>query len=825
MSIPPLEADRRQAILLAGSAALVPVAAPSETPDQALRLGLGRAQPFDAGWRFHRGGGAGLESPALDDGGWRIVDLPHDWSIEDIPGGRSPGQLGPFDKSAIGGTATGFTVGGEGWYRKRFRLAALPADSRVEILFDGVSVESEVWLNGRPLGRHVHGYTPFGFDLTPHLDRGGDNLLAVRTMNLGKNSRWYAGSGLYRQVRLDVMPSSLRIARWGVAAWTRKLSGGGAEIDLTTQIDGIRAGVSLVSRLIATDGKIVAEVTDPAEPTVRQTLKIRSAQLWSTERPYLYRLESELRERGETVDRTSEPFGIRIITIDATRGMQINGEPIRLRGGCIHHDNGLLGSAAFADADERRVRLLKARGFNAIRSAHNPMSRTLREACDKLGMLAIDEAFDAWHVAKLPDDYSTHFAADWQNALSALVLSARNSPSVFLWSIGNEIPDRSTPTGLEWCWKLANRVRELDPTRPVTAALNGVLGPPVAPSPETARPGRGGVEDETSTVFLDLAGYNYRLDEIEEDHRRHPDRVIYASETFPQDVFAYARMAERLPYMLGEFVWTAIDYVGEAGIGAAVTISPKTLYYLAQYPWVNAWCGDLDLIGEQKPQSLARDAAWGISPLEMVVQRPVPEGKKAYVSSWGWADELPSWTWPDAVGRTMTVRVFSRADRIELILNGVSIATAPVPPEKMTVEFSVPYRPGTLEARAISNGVEIGRRVLRTVGPPARLALSSARTARSAADGLVYLRIDVRDALDQRVPEAIEPVDVRIEGPARLVGFGSANPFALGSFQSPATKTFHGQALLILRAQGRGTIGVEARSGALRPASRTVRLV
>ncbi|MEO6092856.1 MAG: glycoside hydrolase family 2 TIM barrel-domain containing protein, partial [Novosphingobium sp.] len=562
--------DRRQALALAGGTALLPLvgAGASAAPLRRGNEAPGRDIPFDNDWRFFRGAGQGFEAGGLDDAGWRRLDLPHDWSVEDIPGGAAPDQIGPFDKHAIGKTATGFTVGGEGWYRKHFRVDAYPADSRIEVLFDGAYLDSQVFLNGRPLGENIHGYIPFAFDLTPHLNRAGDNVLAVRIRNEGRNSRWYPGSGLYRQVTLDVLPAGARIARWGVGAWTRRLEGGRAEIDVTTSLEAPQEGLQLVTRLRDAAGRIAAEATSAGGGEVRQTLSVAGPRLWSPDAPNLYALESELRRGATVVDRLSQPFGVRIVTLDPQRGMSINGTPTKLQGGCIHHDNGLLGACAFADADDRRVRLLKARGFNAIRSSHNPASHTLRDACDRLGMLLIGEAFDAWHEAKLPLDFSTRFADHWQEVIRAMVLPARNSPSVIMWSIGNEIPSRTSDEGLKWSWTLANAIKRLDPTRPVTAGLNGVLGQEVRPAPETSRQARAGLVDNASTVFLDVPGYNYRIEDIEREQADHPERVVYGSETFAREVFEYTALTQRAPYFLGEFVWTAMDYIGEAGLGA-----------------------------------------------------------------------------------------------------------------------------------------------------------------------------------------------------------------------------------------------------------------
>ncbi len=781
--------------------------------------------PFDDGWKFHRGGGDGFEQAGFDDSAWPIVDLPHDWSVEDVPGGVEPSQIGPFDKRAIGKGATGFTVGGEGWYRKRFRVADYAPDARIELAFDGIHLESDLFLNGRSVAGNVHGYIPFTVDLTPYIDRKGDNIVAVRVRNEGRNTRWYAGSGIYRPVTLDVLPGRCHIARWGVAAWTRRFADGHAEIDLTTSLSGDTAGHEIVTRLIDGDGRTAAQGRVVASGVVRQTLTLQGPRLWSPDHPNLYRLETELRRDDKVVDKLEQPFGVRIVTFDPARGMAINGNVIKLRGGCVHHDNGLLGACAFRDADERRIRLLKQRGFNAIRSAHNPASRSLRETCDRLGMLMIEEAFDAWHEHKEPQDFSIHFREHWEDVIAGMVLPARNSASVIMWSIGNEIPLRASDEGVEWEWKLANAVKALDPTRPVTAGLNGVLGQEMIAGADTARPGLAGKVDNASTIFLDVPGYNYRLDDIEREHSSHPERVVYGSETFAREVFDYAALMDRAPYFLGEFLWTAMDYIGEAGLGATAFLkngSPP--YYFAAWPWVNAWCGDLDLIGRQKASSLARDVAWGLSSVTMTVQRPTPEGTFPWTANWGWPDELASWNWDGHEGSPLKVRIYTPGDKVQAILNGQVVGEKVLAAgDRMTAELPVPYAAGTLEAVAWKDGKIMGRTRLDTAGEAASLRVSAEPlSGRRGRDALAYLNIAVVDAGGRVLPDDMRPVTLALEGSGELAAFGSANPQAVGSLKANHTRTFRGRALAILRGRGKGTLRVTVNSPGLPAASATI---
>lgn len=833
MSIGPV-IDRRKAMATTAAATLIPCAAtaasaapPRETA-KAHRWSL-RDIAFDDQWSFFLGTADGAQDENFDDTAWRRVDLPHDWSIEDLASQEAGQRVGPFARKALGSNATGFTVGGEGWYRKRFRTDGYPQGARIEIVFDGLYQKAQFWLNGHPLGSTVHGYIPARFDLTPFLRSDGDNVLVVQVRNEGRNSRWYAGSGIYRSVTLDVMPASGGIDRWAIAAFTRRLANGKAEIEVATTFARPDPAATLVTRLRDAAGKVVATAQATVSREVRQALTVRAPRLWSPDAPNLYTLETELRRGDVAVDRVDQPFGIRIVTFDPQRGMCINGTATPLRGGCIHHDNGLLGACAYADADDRRVRLLKARGFNAIRSAHNPASRSLRGACDRLGMLVIEEAFDAWHESKEPQDFAADFPQHWEEVVRAMVLPARNSPSVIMWSIGNEIPSRATDEGVRWEWLLANAVKRLDPTRPVTAGLNGVLGQEMIASAPTARPGQAGKVDNASTIFLDVPGYNYRLEDIEREHGQHPERVVYASETFPREVFEYAALMERAPYFLGEFVWTAMDYIGEAGIGATAFLKTgNPPFYFAGWPWVNAWCGDIDLIGQQKAASLARDVAWGLSPLEMLVQRPAPEGTYPWVSNWGWPDELASWDWPDALGKPLTVRIYTAGDRVQLLLNGRQVGEQAISADqRKTASFTVPFAPGTIEAVSWKGGKIVARRRLVTPGAAVSLRIVAEKGGgQRGRKALRFLTVEVIDASGQVLPGDQRALSLTIAGSAEIAAFGSADPLASGSLRSPTTRSFRGRALAILRGTGPGTetATITATSPGLTPASVKVRI-
>lgn len=791
-----------------------------------------RGQSFDTEWRFHRGDGDGFAASSFDDTGWRPLALPHDWSIEDLPGSeaalngvlrdadtaplwqkvaKSPARIGPFDARlndnqalahSANGAPTAYTVGGVGWYRKHFTLPPLAPDAHVEIEFDGVYMNAQVWLNGAMLAQHPYGYSPFVVNLTPHLDPSGHNVLAVRVANIGRNSRWYSGSGIYRHVRLNIVRTA-RFEQWGVTVTTPDIAVDTASVEVVARTINALPDSTSTTFIRDAGGKIVAQATGPLNAATR--LHVAHPRLWSPDSPALYEVECLLVAGGKTLDRVTVPLGIRKIEIDAVSGLRINGKPYKLRGGCIHHDNGLLGAAAIDRAEERKVELLKARGFNALRVSHNPCSPAFLVACDRLGMLVMEECFDMWRVGKNADDYSLYFDGWWKQDLAAMVRRGANHPSLFMWSIGNEIPERGDPDGVLTARMLVEETRRLDPTRPVTQAVPGSAGPDVV------RPG--GKPDQAAYQFLDVAGYNYKLPSYERDHAKFPDRVMVGTESFPIDVDRVWRLTEKSPYLIGDFVWTAMDYLGEAGIGRTGLSGDKPGE--AEYPWFGAGCGDIDLIGMQRPQSLARDVVWGLSLLEIAVQRPIPEGKREVPFLWGWRDELQSWTWPGAEGRNLSVAVFSRTERFKVELNGRLVVDQTIEVGKGAItHVDVPYEPGTLLVTAFVGGKPVARRKLETTGAPAALRLKPDRR-RITPDGndLAYVTIEVIDRSGLLVPDAVHVLRASLSGPVELAAFGNANPRGIGSFQQPAAKTWHGRALAILRPTGEpglAAISIEA---------------
>ena len=586
-------------------------------------------------------------------------------------------------------------------------------------------------------------------------------------------------------------------------------------------------GLTLVSRIVDADGRKLWEEAVPAKAAVVQKPVLRAPRLWSPTKPTLYVLETQLRRGTTILDSSVTEFGIRIVIFDPQRGMTINGTPTKLRGGCLHHDNGLLGAAAFDAAEERKVALLKARGYNAIRGSHNPYSPAFMRACDRHGMLLISEAFDAWLEPKLPQDYAADFNPNWRADIAAMVDSQRNHPSIIVWSIGNEIPGRNKAEGVRIQWELANEIHRRDPSRPVTAAINDFPGRPVTASVAAAPTGQAGVTSQTSTVFLDIAGYNYKLSDYEHDHQYYPKRILYGSESFPRDVFAIWDLTDRSPWLIGDFVWTAMDYLGEAGIGGSSYSGSKTGLSLGSWPWVGSFCGDIDIVGRQKAPSLARDVVWGLSPLEITVQKPVPDGKYELIRPWGWSDERASWTWPGAEGKPLAVRVYTAGDQVELHLDGKLIETKPVTATELKhIEFQIPYAAGTLEVVAFRTGKEIARRRLATAGTPAGITVTPERVTGGSARGDVsYVAIELVDTQGRYVGDVQRPLTISIEGPGELAAFGSADPFARGSFKSSSAQSWDGRALAIVRGTGAdGTVRIAVRGDGLKPGFATIKV-
>ncbi|HEX8020733.1 sugar-binding domain-containing protein [Mucilaginibacter sp.] len=776
-----------------------------------------RAISFDRNWRFKKDTIYGAERPGFNDTDWRTLNLPHDWSIEDLPNQKEGEVQGPFTKASIGKAATGFTEGGIGWYRKAFTLNKSYIGKKTYILFDGVYMNADIWLNGHHLGSYPYGYTSFSFDLTDFLNPvGKPNVIAVRVDNTGKNSRWYSGSGIYRHVwLLPVNPTHIKL--WGSYITTPEVSPEEAMVSITTTIENQKP-VEVKVDILDPSGRVVASYKQRASQVeVAQRLIVNHPKLWDLDKPVLYKARVSLISNNQIVDQTITPFGIRSLKFDAQKGLLLNGQSVKLKGGCIHHDLGPLGAASIDRAEERKVELIKAAGYNALRLSHNPASPALLNACDRLGMLVLDEAFDMWELPKNPQDYHLYFNEWWQRDLASMVLRDRNHPSVMIWSIGNEIYEAPDSSGYANAKRLADEVRTLDPTRPVTDAI--VFLPPYTKKPWTAY--------EPHLTNLDIDGYNYFLDpsvyfqrdsatlhRFETERVTHPGKLYMSTEYLPNAALENWDAAEKYPWLLGGFCWTAMDYIGEAGIGNSIYVPesqklPKGLmgmglFYRNNWPVYNAYCGDLDLIGDQKTEAYYKKVVWRNSPIEMLVHRPIPDGQKEVVATWGMPDELKSWTWPGQEGKKIQVDVYTRGKTVKLELNGKIIAEQSVPEGSITATFQIEYQPGIVVAKSFDNGKETGSSILSTAGSPVGIRLIADRKKiRASLNDLSFIRVEVVDAEGNLVPSVngLE-ISFKISGAATIVGVGNSSPSDMSSFQQPRKQVYQGKALAIVRPSG-----------------------
>lgn len=770
---------------------------------------------FDFDWRFYRGDVAGGEEVNFDDSQWRLLNLPHDWSIEDLPGTDSP-----LDSNAVGGIDIGYFVGGTGWYRKKFTIPSELNGKRFNINFEGVYMNADIWLNGEYLGNHPYGYTSFWYDISENLIFGEENIIAVKVRNEGKNSRWYSGSGIYRHVWLSVT-EPLYIAPWGTYITTPEVSNPLAQVDVKTKVinDSDKSmEVALVTIIINQKGEETAKVETKIQIEaagsleISQNLAVRSPELWSPESPNLYTATTEIiNSDSQVLDKVETTFGIRTIEFTVEEGFLLNGKPTLLKGGCMHHGNGPLGSAAYDRAEERRVELMKASGFNSIRCAHNPPSQAFLDACDRLGILVIDEAFDMWRKPKWPQDYNLYFDQWWQKDIESMVLRDRNHPSIIMWSTGNEIPERGEPEGVETSRMLAEYVRNLDPTRPVTSAVNGL------------RP-----DKDPYFATLDIAGYNYsfggdhgKQSIFEIDHNRLPNRIIYCSESYPLEAFGAWMDVIDYPYVIGDFVWTGFDYLGEASIGWLGYPHEGSFY-----PWNHAFCGDIDICGFKRPQSYYRNVLWNAGQqVSIFVKPPKPSFKtnpdKKDWSKWEWQDVVAEWNWDGYENQPLEVEVYCAFETVELFLNGESLGKKETNRGTQWIaKWEVPYKPGILKAVAYKGTKEADSSELVTAEDPNNIRLSADR-AKIKADGqdLSYITVDLLDSNDRRHPTAENLIRFEIEGPGSIIAVASSNPMSVESYQQPKRKAYKGRCLVIVKStRESGNIIIKASSTGLQSA-------
>jgi beta-galactosidase len=798
---------------------------------------------FDFGWRFHLGDTPGAEASAFDDSAWRPLDLPHDWSIE-----------GPYDEKAATGGSGGYLPTGIGWYRKTFSLPEADKGRRLDVQFDGVYEHSTVWVNGHEAGMRPYGYSTFTYDISPYLNFGAaPNVIAVRVDNSQQpNSRWYSGSGIFRHTWI-IATDTLRISPWGVLVTTPDVSPDSATVNVRVHVRNGRSSsqkVEVREQLLDGEGALVApqpaagaaaatEIGPAEESDVVSTLTVAKPRLWSPDTPSLYRVRTEVLVAGEVVDQVDTGFGIRHVEFDVDRGLLINGQQVKMRGMCIHQDGGAVGSAVPEAVLERRLLLLRDMGCNAIRCSHNPMAPEFYDICDRLGMLVMDEAFDEWTLRKpqLKFGYSDIFADWYERDLVDFIHRDRNHPCVVIWSAGNEIGEQGAANGPDVLRKLVAVFHREDPTRPVTVAMDNIFN-------------QNGPAPEAFTSQLDIVGYNYvdrwgprRETQYTDDRERYKGRRFVGTEESsvagtrgeyrfgsllddndsddllvlgrgpvgPLYVAASVRAASLWrftavhDYVIGEFLWTGIDYLGES-----------------RWPRKLTAFGALDSCGFRKDSYYFYRSIWTDTPMVHL---------------------LPHWNWPGAAGTVVPVVAYSNCAAVELFLNGKSLGvkSREFPSEGVTgawnnyaepkieattadmqLVWDVQYEPGELKAVGYDRlGHVSAQEIVRTAGPAARLELSVDRPAiASGVRDVASVTVRALDADGVFVPLADNQVAFDVSGPAKLIGVDNGDPESHASYQGSTRALFNGMALALLQSTpDPGSIRITAHSEGLKDAT------
>lgn len=677
----------------------------------------------------------------------------------------------------------------------------------------------------------------------------------MKSVNQGQNCRWYSGSGIYRHVWLEIT-SALHLDEWDTYVDASKMTGKNAQVKISAKVfneTGSATDGMMKTEIMDANGKVVANASQPfsvsGTENVEMRLTLHTPKLWSVDSPYRYKARVSLIKDDTCFDELIIPFGVRTIEFSAPKGFLLNGKPMKLRGGCVHHDNGILGAAAIDRAESRKVELMKAQGYNAVRCSHNLPSVAFLNACDSLGMLVIDEVFDQWEEPKRKDDYSNDFSKEkrmMQNGkyvgigktnfeydAALMVRRDRNHPSVIMWSIGNEIAQRSdVPRGKEIAEAITKIIKEEDATRPTTMGFNDFWD-------RQAQRFSWDKDSPRAFEYLDVCGYNYECRRYESDHEKYPNRIMYGSESYPNAVAENWKLIEKNQYVIGDFVWTAVDYIGETGLGHALERSDRGAWIqLLTWPWFNSWCGDIDLVGVKKPQSYYRDIVWGQRKMAMAVRPSVPDGEYEDAAGWCWTAEENHWNWFDDAyydGKgsylpvdirpekydnailqrdikhdvnarrcdSLRVNVYTREKRVRLLLNGEVLGEQDVTPDNYTASFRVAYRPGTLKAVVIDGKKvkPIQTSLVTSKAPTAVQFEAVASSITSSHNDLAYIYVKVVDEDGNLCPTAEVPLAIKTSGCKHIAVAGTGHPYDMKSFRSMTPTTFRGQALVILQPQ------------------------
>jgi len=769
---------------------------------------------MDYGWKFVRSDAKGAEAPAFDDAPWRALDLPHDWSIE-----------GPFGQNQPTGGPGGYLPTGIGWYRKTFPLPASWKDRKVFIEFDGVYENSEVWINGHLLGKRPFGYISFSYDLTDHLRLDGtNNVLAVRVDNSAQpNSRWYSGSGIYRHTWL-LITDKVHVDQWGTFVTTPQVARESSTIQFKTQVKNEGTNnvkCTLSTNILDKDGKVVksleltGEIPAGGEREFVDQLIVDKPNLWSVETPYLYKVQNIVKEQDRLVDQYETPMGIREVRFDPEKGCLLNCERVKLNGVCLHHDGGCVGAAVPEAVWQRRLELLREMGCNAIRTSHNPPAPEFLDLCDKLGFLVMDEAFDEWRAAKGQVRHGYHLNFDtWsERDVTSMICHDRNHPSVVIWSAGNEVPDQTASRGAAALEHLMNIFHKLDSTRPVTVGCDQIAAEPRSATPEFL-------------ALLDIVGYNYvdrwrdrREKYYSIDKLAFPQRLVIGTESGAMggvrgdyrtgrgvntDVEQLWKFVKSYDYVIGDFMWTGIDYLGEA-----------------RWPSKSSSSGVIDTCGFKKDGYYFYQSQWTYKPMVHL---------------------FPHWNWPGREGQIIPVTCYTNCDTVELFLNGKSFGVKGYSFPRYGMEgrygnysartrrtrttsdlhlsWDVPYAPGTLRAVGTKNARVVCTEEVSTTGAPAAIALAIDRRF-IAADrrDVAHVTVQITDDQGRMAPAADNEVTFEIRGEGKIIGVDNGNPASHEDFKANRRRAFNGLCLAIVQATAKpGKIHLAARAQGLKEA-------
>lgn len=795
-----------------------------------------KKQKFNQDWIFTIGSGSSLDALAGGNNTAKQVTLPHDASI-----GRERNPEEP------NGSGNGFFREESYVYTKTFSMNADDKDKNVYLEFEGVYQNAFVYVNNSFAGKCPYGYSNFYVDITKYLNYNEPNALKVVVKNGVPSGRWYTGGGIYRDVnlmiadRLHLAPDSVQLAAIEVEDDQAIIR---AKSTIAYTGIGIRE-ITLCTELMDTDGNVVAAdempvtVEEHSEQTYQQKMYVLNPNRWDAENPYLYTYRTYIKENDSVIDEETGTFGIRKLQLDTKHGLRVNGKVVKLRGGCIHHDNGIIGTAEFTHSAEARVKKLKETGFNAIRSAHYPMSRKLLEACDKYGMYVMDEYSDVWVSTKVEFDYSTQMTEWWEHDIENLVKKDYNHPCVIMYSIGNEIPEAGNKFDVQWGKKIADKLRSLDDTRYTTNSLNLLLAimndlPKLMAQNADAQAAANTEKDQPQEINsmmnnlgammaqfmasdfaaekvkeacaqVDITGYNYAAARYEIDGKLFPNRILVGSETNPPDLDKNWELVEKLPYVIGDFDWTAWDYIGETGIGKINYTDQQSMGFYAPYPCKIAYCGDINILGNRRPISYWRELIWGLRKAPYIaVQLPQHYGEPQSTTQWSMSDAVRSWNWNGYEGKPVKVEVYAAADEVELLINGQSVERKKVGETKKYITiFDTTYHAGKVEVIAYSDGKECGRDEILTASDEVVIAAKADRT-QIPADGsdIAYIDICMQDASGILNPNADKAVSISLDGPGEIMGYGSADPESEENYYDTVAKAYEGKLRVAVRGTG-----------------------